>query len=765
MATYSYNQGAVQTAFEQYIAYDLSLLTIPLQLNWPIAYQDSPNVVASLMNITNSVAAGTSTLQLPDATQVSVGTTFQVMNSSAYRANVIDFDGDMVGTIDFLPGVVLTFWLVSNVTSAGTWLVFDNATAATSDAQAGQLAGEGLISYLGSVKLNTELAVQNIGDSQAIYNITVGDRANLFIWTGTGSAVFNLPDPNTTGVGNGFYFAVNNQGGGTVSLTSTGGLPLPQIDGAPSPKEIDIGQTLFLATDDANWFSVGLGEQVIQTLQQDEVNITVPVTAGVRVLTNAEANLNLLTFIGTLTEDILVEFPAVSGDIWYIFNNTTGAYVVSMVRAGDPPGDAIIIPPDERLTIGMDNTGLWNTPTILTPGTSILFQNGSQSDPSIKFLNDQSTGIYLAQATNLPGTPGILGLTVSGNEVLQLKGNGVAAQGQGIFNVGTILIPSITFPFDGGFFQPAGPVVGMTDGTNSILGMGPRGLTLNIANSSAALPCLNFSSFNPAIGYTNPPTGAGIYGTGTTPTTATVNIAINSIDRAVFSTAGLVLSTPLAIASGGTNAANAPAAFNNLSPITTLGDTIYGSAPNTSSRLAVAAKPGAGFITRTQGGGFIPAWAGLSILQILQTVVTDVFTVTGNTFTPVTPLTISITPTSTNSKIFFILQSGFSFSASSVILQLDLMLSIGGGAATPIYQGTAGSSANASALVAAPPTSVGNIPQNFSIVYLDQGPVTQVNRTYSINAATSSGSAFLNRTTDSTGGIPSSITVVEIGGF
>lgn len=64
------------------------------------------------------------------------------------------------------------------------------------------------------------------------------------------------------------------------------------------------------------------------------------------------------------------------------------------------------------------------------------------------------------------------------------------------------------------------------------------------------------------------------------------------------------------IAGGGTGANNAAGAFNNLSPITTKGDIIYGSAANTSSRLAGNTSATMAVLTQTGTGtaSNAPAW-------------------------------------------------------------------------------------------------------------------------------------------------------------
>jgi hypothetical protein len=69
-------------------------------------------------------------------------------------------------------------------------------------------------------------------------------------------------------------------------------------------------------------------------------------------------------------------------------------------------------------------------------------------------------------------------------------------------------------------------------------------------------------------------------------------------------TTGGAVALPLPIAEGGTGQATAAGAFNALSPITTTGDLIYGSAANTASRLAIGTN---GYVLTVAGG--VPTWA------------------------------------------------------------------------------------------------------------------------------------------------------------
>lgn len=75
----------------------------------------------------------------------------------------------------------------------------------------------------------------------------------------------------------------------------------------------------------------------------------------------------------------------------------------------------------------------------------------------------------------------------------------------------------------------------------------------------------------------------------------------------------LSLSTPVSIANGGTGQSTAAAAYNALSPMTTLGDIEYESGMNTAARLAGNTTATKLFLTQTGTGSVsaAPAWAAL----------------------------------------------------------------------------------------------------------------------------------------------------------
>ena len=102
----------------------------------------------------------------------------------------------------------------------------------------------------------------------------------------------------------------------------------------------------------------------------------------------------------------------------------------------------------------------------------------------------------------------------------------------------------------------------------------------------------------------------------------------------------------LPIANGGTNAASASSGFNNLSPMTTLGDIIYGGTSGAGTRLAIGST---GNVLTVSGG--IPAWAAPATSGTVTSVglsLPGIFTVSGSPVTSSGTLTGTLAVQSAN---------------------------------------------------------------------------------------------------------------------
>jgi hypothetical protein len=106
---------------------------------------------------------------------------------------------------------------------------------------------------------------------------------------------------------------------------------------------------------------------------------------------------------------------------------------------------------------------------------------------------------------------------------------------------------------------------------------------------------------------------------GGTPTVPTIDIALTYIGQSSINTLGTITTgtwngTTVGIAYGGTGQTTAPNAFNALSPMTTLGDVIYGGAGGAGTRLAGNTSTTPMFLKQTGTGAAsaAPVWGALS---------------------------------------------------------------------------------------------------------------------------------------------------------
>ena len=149
-----------------------------------------------------------------------------------------------------------------------------------------------------------------------------------------------------------------------------------------------------------------------------------------------------------------------------------------------------------------------------------------------------------------------------------------------------------------------------------------------------------------------------------------------------------------------------------------------------------------------------------SVLQVIQTVKTDTFSTTSTSFVDITGLSVSITPTSSSSKILVIANLQIQTTATSTI---GCRLVRG---ATAIFVGdAAGSRPQASAVT--------NVQSNYnwsgqsSMTFLDS-PATTSATTYKVQIYEGQGNTgYVGRTFDdqnsnSSGRVPCQITVMEI---
>jgi hypothetical protein len=214
--------------------------------------------------------------------------------------------------------------------------------------------------------------------------------------------------------------------------------------------------------------------------------------------------------------------------------------------------------------------------------------------------------------------------------------------------------------------------------------------------------------------------------------------------------------------SGGGTSGDVTITNSMATAITTNGDLIYGTGSGTFTRRGIGTT---GQVLTVSGG--VPTWAtpsaggGGKVLQVVSTTKTDTFTSTSTSFTDITGLSVSITPSATTSKImvfYNVTGSGdVGVNTSSVrLVRGATAINIGdaAGSRTPATNG----------IFEGETTAIGNASTNF----LDS-PSTTSATTYKIQVrCNNGGNSFINRSeSDSDQGqnnrTTSTITVMEIG--
>jgi len=316
----------------------------------------------------------------------------------------------------------------------------------------------------------------------------------------------------------------------------------------------------------------------------------------------------------------------------------------------------------------------------------------------------------------------------------------------------------------------------LSDWAKTIIGTASSGQTITLPAASTPGLVDGFYVYIanvPSSGALSISPGAGTY-LNNNPTSPPIAVAAGQSVLIIYDTSG---STPvywslagsgaftgiLPIANGGTGANTRTAAFTNLAPAPTTGALMYSPDGVSWQDLAAAASAGSSLVA-SAASGFPPAWNGLSILQIVSLNITSCNTTGYTNTTPATlttstptvqPMSLNLTPSSVNSKVFLFVNVNISASSAGtggrlIFLSDGDFINIGNGSVFTTTQFL---------------PSETMVP--YSMFYIDT-PVTTATLTYTIQAATNDGSVyFFNTNVEGPGTVvgSSNFIAVEVGGF
>jgi hypothetical protein len=286
-------------------------MTANVVLQWPIEAPLGEPLASEIVEITTSTSASW-TIKVPDAMLVSVGQTILFNNRTGVDISVIDYNSTPIVSVP--AGTQWQIYLATNTTQAGVWRQYQFG-AATSEANAGALAGHGLVAE-GS-QLETAVVVFDFAIDKTLVQ---DDHAGMFNCTSSGVTTLTLPDP--VAIGTAWYVQARNSGAGTLTVDTTG---TALIDGSAT-KVFSPGDSALLAHDGTDYYSVGFGQAAVFAFDYVEVDVT----GGTNyTLTGNELNRIAYQFTGVLSADITVIVPATVQQYW-VYDNTTGGFDLSV---------------------------------------------------------------------------------------------------------------------------------------------------------------------------------------------------------------------------------------------------------------------------------------------------------------------------------------------------------------------------------------------------------------------------------------------------
>jgi hypothetical protein len=300
------------TIYPSDVSYLSLALSATVTLQWPLE-SDGGTPAARIIDVT---ATGAFNIDLPDATLTGAGQTllFNNLGASTSVFYVRDYAGNVLATVGI--GEQWQLYLAATTTAAGTWRVFRYG-ASTATVQPSALAGYGLTVTAGTLSQSQPVTTFTVTPRTVLET----DRANAFVWDGTGSGTLNLPSATTAG--NNFFFSARNAGGGDLTIDPAGS---ETVNGAATVA-LRPGDSATFITDGLEWYSLGLGQQAVFAFDYTSIDLTGETSPY--TLAGAELNRIAYKFIGTLTANMQVVVPSTVQQYW-IDNQTTGAYTLTV---------------------------------------------------------------------------------------------------------------------------------------------------------------------------------------------------------------------------------------------------------------------------------------------------------------------------------------------------------------------------------------------------------------------------------------------------
>lgn len=319
------------------VSYRSITLAASTELSWPDSNEDTTDIATRIMDV--SASAGSLTLSMPPANQVSTGRDTLITNIGSTSFTVADNGGNTIITV--AAGQSWYLWISDNSDADGTWRKVQFGTG-TSTADASSLAGYGLLASGLTLSQSSNVSTKN-----ADYTILTSDRAATLVNTG-GTITFALTAAAT--LGSNWFCQVKNRGSGTLTIDPDGA---ETIDG-DSTLALASNESCIIVCNGTSFYTVGYGRTLAQTAF---TRLVKAVTSSSVTLTSSEAGNVVQEYTGTLSANTNVIVPTTVAR-YYVYNNTTSAgYTLTVTTAS---GTGYAVSAGTRKIVYCDGTNVVN---------------------------------------------------------------------------------------------------------------------------------------------------------------------------------------------------------------------------------------------------------------------------------------------------------------------------------------------------------------------------------------------------------------------
>lgn len=377
-----------------------------VQLYWPQYIATSGQQVAARIMEFTATAAGLSVF-LPNAQQTSVGQDILIRNTGANSFVVNRFGGG--GSFTVAAGQSFYTYLIDNTTTAGIWAVLQFGTG-TSSADANTLAGVSTAAIAGKL----EAAFVTSEYSSTAPTITDSQRGNCLVWTG-GLSTWTLPPVSQLSTG--WFILVRNNGTGALTIaTSAVGSTIDGLVNIVLP----LGDSCFICVNrdpaKQDFFTVGRARPNSLTFTSATYDVDTIVGATYSLVSNTPIIQRYTALSGSRTTSLLIQLPAVT-QVYYLINNTNqSGYNINFQVQGSSQAPIALTNASQVIMLS-DGNFLYPLNQSSTGQQTVA--DGTAAAPAYSFLSDSTTGMYLANPTQI-------GFSTGGVNILTLDASGGA---------------------------------------------------------------------------------------------------------------------------------------------------------------------------------------------------------------------------------------------------------------------------------------------------------------------------------------------------